>query len=232
MKQKYRYRTLKYISLRERFSLHFKILAVFVLALLIGAGVLIYDIYNKNQAPATPVSKTTVKAITFDNKFFSTPYFRFTDSEDWQFVKSLSTGSKFVFQKFLHNSSLVQHQLIVYVNSTPPPNDLAASRVLPVNVNTENNSFSPEEVSGHCGTTYKLGELHKVMLRRVNGSTLLCDPDQGQFRVVIAKAGGDYNLRLKRADGTMANYIIIYQNQKIDPDSDTVMQIASSFQAI
>jgi hypothetical protein len=232
MKQKYRVGTTKYISLRERFSLHFKILAVFVVALLIGGGVLIYDIYNKNQAPATPISKTTVKAITFDDKFFSTPYFRFTDSEDWQLIKSQSSTSKFVFQKYLHNSNLVQHQLIVYINSTPPPNDLAASRVLPVKVNAENNSFIPEEVSGHCGKEYKANELHKVELRQVSGSTLLCDPDQGQFRVIITKAGGDYNLRLKRANGLAANYIIIYQNQKIDPDSDTVMQIASSFQAI
>jgi hypothetical protein len=232
MKQKYRYGTSKYISLGEKFSLHLKALSVFLVIAIVAGAALLYDIYTKNQAPATPISKTTVKTVTFDNKFFSTPYFRFTDSGDWQLIKNQSTGSKFVFQKYLNNSDLVQHQLIVYINSAPQPLELAASRVLPVEINSEGNSFIPTQVSDHCGKTYKSNELHKVELRQVNGSTLLCDPDQGQFRVIITKKGGDYNLKLKKANGTTANYIIIYQNQKIDPDSDTINQIANSFQAI
>jgi hypothetical protein len=231
MKQKYRYGTTKYISFRKRFRAHLNVLLVFLAFALIAACILAYDIYSKNQTPPTPVSNTTVKTINFDNQYFSTPYFRFTDSGNWQFIKSQSTGAKFVFQKFLPNSDLVQHQLMVYINFTPPPLELAASRVLPVNLNSDANSFKPSQVSDHCGKSYKQGELHKVETRRLDGTTLLCDPEQGQFRVVLAKAGGDYNFKLKRSNGEVANYIIIYQNQKIDPDTDTVMQIANSFQA-
>jgi hypothetical protein len=231
MKQKYSLKANKYISLRERFTLHLKVLVAFLALILIGGGALIYDFYTKNQKPATPTSKATVKTVSFDNKFFSTAYFRFTDSGDWKFIPNQSTKSKFVFQKYLNNSDLVQHQLIVYVNSTPQLLDLAASRVLPVELNRESNSFTPMEVSKHCGTTYKPGELHKVEMRQISGSTLLCDPEQGQFRVILAKTGGDYNLKLKRSDGSTANYIIIYQNQKIDPDTSTILQIASSFYA-
>jgi hypothetical protein len=68
--------------------------------------------------------------------------------------------------------------------------------------------------------------------RQVDGATLLCDPEQGQFRVVISKKGADYNLNLKRSNGAMARYIIIYQNQKLDPDPETIMRIARSFQAL
>jgi hypothetical protein len=132
----------------------------------------------------------------------------------------------------LPNSELVQHQLFVYVNSTPPPLDLAASRVLPVEINGENNGFKPKEVSDHCGKLYKAGEPHKVEPRQISGATLLCDPEQGQLRVILAKPGGDYNLKLKRSNGTFVNYIIIYQNQKIDPDTATATQIAQSFQSL
>jgi hypothetical protein len=198
VKQKYRYGTSKYISFSERFHFHLKFLLLFIFVLLLAVAALIYSIHTQNRTPQTPVSKATVKSVNFDTDFFSTPYFKFSDSGKWNFIKSQSTAKKFVFHKYLPNSDLVQHQLIVYINDTPLSLELAASRVLPV------------------------GE----------GSTLLCDPEQGQFRVVIAKAGGDYNLKLKRADGTTANYIIIYQNQKIDPDSDTAMQIAETFQAL
>jgi hypothetical protein len=232
VKQKYRYGTTKYISFRERFNVYFKFLLALMFILIVAAAVFLYDFYTKDQNPQTPTSKTTVKNISFDNEFFSTPYFRFTDSGKWKLITSQSTNNKFVFQKYLVNSELVQHQLMVYINSTPPPLDLAVSRVLPVEINSDNNGFKPSSVSDHCGKTYKTGELHKVEPRQIDGSTILCDPEQGQFRVALAKQGGDYNLKLKRTNGTVANYIIIYQNQKIDPDSDTVLQIANSFQAL
>jgi hypothetical protein len=232
MKQKYRYGSKKYISPGESFRRRFKFLALFIILAALCAAAFLYDFYNKKQTPQTPTTKTTIKKITFEDKSFSTPYFSFKDSEDWKFVNSQSTANKFVFQKYLPKSELVQHQLIVYLNSLPPPLDLASSRVLPVGLNPQNNGFTPTKVSEHCGTSYKPGELHKVLPRQIDGSTLLCDPDQGQFRVVITKEGGDYNLKLKRANGTVANYIIIYQNQKIDPDPETVMRIASSFQSM
>jgi hypothetical protein len=231
MKQRYRLGTNKYIAPGENFRRRFKILFLFLFFIIIIALAFLYDFYKKDQSPKTPVSKTTIKKITFDDKFISTPYFKFKDSEDWQLIKDQSTNNKFVFHKYLPNSDLVQHQLIVYINSTPPPLELAASRVLPVSINEQGNNFTASAVSDHCGKDYKPGELHKVMNRQINGSTLLCDPDQGQLRVVIAKTGGDYNLKLRRADGSVANYIIIYQNQKIDPDTDTIMQIANTFQS-
>jgi hypothetical protein len=231
MKQKYQLGTKRYISLRERFNWRLRILLLLVLILLLVAGAFAYDFFTNNTPPQAPISPTTIKNVTFDNKYFSTPFFRFTDSEDWKLVQSQSTNNKFVFQKYLKNSELVQHQLIVYINNAPPPLDLASSRVLPVDIKDDGKTFNVSEVSDHCGKSYAKGELHKVMRRQINGTALLCDPDQGQFRVVFAQAGGDYNLKLKRDDGTYASYIIIYQNQKIDPDASTLMQVAQSFQS-
>jgi hypothetical protein len=232
VKQKYRHGTSKYISLGERFRFHFKLLIAFIALVVLGTIALIYSVYTQNQNPQTPSSAATTREVSFDNEFFSTPYFRFTDAGKWKFIPAQSTATKFVFQKFLPGSELVQHQLLVYINSVPPPIDLSASRVLPVRINSNGNGFEPEQVSDHCGKSYKTGELHKVEPRQINGATLLCDPEQGQFRIVIAKTGGDYNLKLKRSNGTVANYIIIYQNQKIDPDTATARQIAQSFQSL
>jgi hypothetical protein len=232
MKQKYRIGTPNYIAPGENFRLRLKFLFLFVFFVIIALSGFLIDFYNKKQTPQEPVSKTTFKNITFQDKEFTSPYFKFKDSEDWKFIPSQSTSNKFVFQKYLPNSNLVQHQLMVYVNYTPPPLELASSRVLPVDINSEMNGFDPASVSAHCGTTYKPGELHKVIPRQVDGATMLCDPEQGQFRVIIAKKGGDYNLKLKRANGTETNYIIIYQNQKVNPDTETIIQIANSFQSL
>jgi hypothetical protein len=231
MKQKYRVGSGKYIAPGENFRRRFKVLAIFILIVGIIASVFVYDFYKKDMPPQAPLSKTTIKKITFDDKGFSTPYFKFKDKEVWQFIPNQSTKNKYVFQKFLPNSELVQHQLTVYINNTPPPLELASSRVLPVELNSSDKGMKPSSVSEHCGKAYKPNELHKVMNRLIDNTTILCDPDQGQFRVVLAKLGGDYNLKLKRADGTTANYIIIYQNQKLEPDTDTVMQIANTFQS-
>jgi hypothetical protein len=232
MKQRYKLGTSKYISPGENFRRRFKFLAIFLAVIIIAAAIFSYDFYNKKQSPKNPVSKTTLKNINFEDNEFSTPYFKFRDSEKWNFIASQSSSNKFVFQKYLLNSDLVQHQLIVYVDSTPAYNDLASSRVLPVGINSEGNGFIPEKVSDHCGKTYGPGEVHRVLPRQVDGATLLCDPEQGQFRVVISKKGADYNLNLKRSNGAMARYIIIYQNQKLDPDPETIMRIARSFQAL
>jgi hypothetical protein len=232
MKQRYRYGTKKYISPAESFGFRFKLLLVVVAVVLIAIGAFLYDFLTNDATPQKPTSPTVVKSVSFDSKYFSTPYFRFTDSGNWNFINSQSTGSKYVFQKYLSNSTLVQHQLIVYVNTTPPPLDLASSRVLPVQVNEDGGGFKAGQVSDHCGKLYGPNEPHRVQPRQISGTTILCDPDQGQFRVVIGQTGGDYNLKLKRSDGSFANYVIIYQNQKLDPDIDTVEQIAGSFQAI
>ncbi len=232
MKQKYKLGTGKYISQRERFTWHLKLLLILLIVVVLGSGVFLYDFYHKKQNPQTPTTKTTIKKITFEDKNFSTAYFSFKDSEAWNFIDSQSTANKFVFQKYLPKSTLVQHQLIVYINTTPPPLDLAASRVLPIEINDDGKTFKVSQVSDHCGTSYKPGEIHRVSTRQISGATLLCDPDQGQFRVVFSQIGGDYNLKLKRDNGTTANYIIIYQNQKIDPNSDTLMQVGDSFKAI
>jgi hypothetical protein len=232
MKQKYRVGSGKYIAPGENFRRRFKVLVVFIFIVGIVSSVFLYDFYKKEKPPQAPISKTTIKKITFDDKDFSTPYFKFKDTEEWHFISNQSAKNKYVFQKYLTNSELVQHQLTVYVNNTPQPLELASSRVLPVELNSLDNSIKPSSVSEHCGKAYKPNELHKVMNRLLDNTTMLCDPDQGQFRVVFAKLGGDYNLKLKRTDGSTANYIIIYQNQKLDPDTDTVMQIANTFQSI
>jgi hypothetical protein len=219
MKQKYKLGTGKYISQRERFNWYLRLLIVLMVVVILGSAFFLYDFDHKKQNPNTPTTKTTIKNINFEDKRFSTPYFSFKDSDTWNFISSQSASNKFVFQKYLPRSTLVQHQLIVYVNTTPPPLDLAASRVMPVKISEDGKSF-------------ETGEIHRVQMRQINGTTLLCDPDQGQFRVIFAQTGGDYNLRLKRADGTTANYVIIYQNQKIDPNSDTLTQVANSFQSM
>jgi hypothetical protein len=232
MKQKYRYGTGKYISPAESLSFRFKLLVIFGFLFLAGSGAFLYDMLTNDSKPQTPTSPVVVKNVSFDNNYFSSSFFRFTDSGNWSLIKNQSTNNKIVFQKYLTNSNLVQHQLIVYINSTPLSLDLASSRLLPVTINEASNGFTAGQVSDTCAKTYGPSELHKIQLKQISGATLLCDPDQGQFRAVLSRIGGDYNLKLKRSDGSVANYIIIYQNQKLDPDTDTLNQIASSFQAL
>jgi hypothetical protein len=119
--------------------------------------------------------------------------------------------------------------MIIYVNQVPTPLYLAVSRVLPVRI-VNSNSLQAIGVSDPCGNKYAAGEAHHTKEVSINGATMLCDPDSTQYTVVLSEEGGDYQLHLQRPNGQAIQFVITYQDLGLTPTSDSIVNIADSFQ--
>lgn len=160
---------------------------------------------------------------------FTSDFFRFADTGKWVLNKQESTASKFIYYKY-HGAD-IQQQLIVYVNQVPIALYLASSRVLPVRI-VNSNSFDTTGVSGPCLGSYAAGELHKVKLVNINGANMLCDPDTPQYTIELAEVNGDYQLDLKRNNGTPVSFVITFRDLRFQPTADSILRIAKSFHSL
>lgn len=193
-------------------------------------GAAAYFVYSSVHAPAAkPVSAATTTTVVGSMETFTGPYFQFQDTGKWSFDKHDSTNSKYVYQKYNRNE--LEHELDVYVNQVPIPLDLAVPRVLPVRI-VNRNSLDITNVSGPCGSLYGPGELHQVKEKVVNGATMLCDPDNPNYDVVLSEINGDYQLSMIRPNGTPIQFVIIYKDLGLAPQPDSLLNIASSFRTL
>jgi hypothetical protein len=209
-----------YSNFRRQMFITFIFLAAFAIV-----GYFIYTgLHRQSVKPATSTVENTEitgnKVTTFND------YFEFQDSAAWVLDKNNSTANKFVYHLF--RKSVLEHEMIVYINQVPIPLYLATPRVLPVRI-INNNSFQATDVSSPCGTTYAKGELHKVKEVSINNATMLCDPDNTQYYVVLSEINGDYRLQLKRPNGTPIQFVITYKDNGLDPQPDSILNVANSF---
>jgi hypothetical protein len=230
MKQIYKAGTKKHLSFSrgEKFGLIGAITILLILVFILLAYLIIKDI-KKSEVVKGPLSKKTIEKVNFDSNVVATPYFNFRDSGNWRYAEELSTNSKVVVIKYLGQSKDVQHLLTAYINEEPPIPELASSRVLPVNIVGRN--LSPTQVSDACGVHYSQNEPRKVMLRSLDSVIMPCDPDNSQYKVILGTFGINYHLKLTRANGQVAQYIIIYENETNGADANTILQVAKTFQA-
>jgi hypothetical protein len=224
MKNGYEYKRPVKKSHYSNFRRNLIILLLFVAAF----AALGYFIYSglRNQPSQSAISKVETTEITGNKKTFTNDYFQFEDTGDWVLDKSSTTANRIVYHKFRKND--LQHELIVYINQVPIPLYLATQRVLPVRI-VNNNSFQVTNVSSPCGTTYAKGELHKVKEVVINFTTMLCDPEGQQYFVVFGEVSGNYQINLKRSNGTPVQFVITYKDTGADPQPDSLINIASSF---
>jgi hypothetical protein len=201
------------------------LVTVLILAAFAVVGYFIYSGLNQ-PAAKTATSKVQNTEITGDKKLFTNDYFQFEDTGDWVIEKGNTTANRIVYQKFRKN--VLQHEMIAYINQIPIPLYLATQRVLPVRI-ANNNGFQVTSVSGPCGAQYAKGELHKVKELSINGATMLCDPDAQQYFVVFSEVNGNYQLNLKRSNGTPIQFVITYKDTGVDPVPDSLLNIAHSF---
>ena len=214
---------------RSRYAVFRRRLLMAIMLIVVVGGIALFIYFNsrtpQNNQPVSAVQTTTV---TDPKSTFTGPYFQFQDTGKWSLDKSDSTATKFVYLKY--NKNVLQHVLNIYVNQAPIPLDLAVPRVLPVRI-VNNNSLDITNISSPCGNLYAKGELHKVKEMIVNGATMLCDPDSPQYNVVLAEINGDYRLKMVRPNGAPVQFVITYKDDGLDPQPDSLLNIASTFQA-
>jgi hypothetical protein len=208
-----------------------RLLAAVVLLLVIGGAALaIYsDLRDADQNTGTPATGPTYHKAIAAAEVFKNSYFQFSDTAKWQFMPNDSTASKYTYINYI--AKLPAHSVTVYVNQTPPVIELATTRVLPVSV-VNGNSFTVGPISDTCGSLFKPGELKRVRPQAIAGTTMLCVPDSPQYTAEVGQIGADYNLNLKRADGTTARYVIIYRNLTANPEPGPFLRIMRTFQAL
>jgi hypothetical protein len=203
--------------------------------LMIAAGLLIivggaaYFIYSNTHAPqkSSAISAVENTEINGNKKTFIDTDFQFQDTGDWVLDKANSTDHKRVYHKF--SKSILEHEMMVYINQVPIPLYLATPRVLPVRI-VNNNSLQVTNVSAPCVREYAKGELHHVKEVSINNATMLCDPDSPQYFVVLSEINGDYRLNLKRPNGTPIQFVITYKDTGLAPLPDSLINIATTLQ--
>jgi hypothetical protein len=202
--------------------------ALVAITAVIATCVYVYRGLNK-PSTSSPISSAENTEISDAHSTFISPYFQFQDTGKWVLDKNGTTSNKFVYHKFRQN--VLEHTLVVYVDLTPPPLDLEVSRALPIRI-VNDNSFDVTNVSDPCIKQYSPTELHKVKAVTISGAAMLCDPDTPQYTVILSEITGDYNLRLKRGDGTYKKFIITFRDLNVYPKSASILNIASSFKAL
>lgn len=211
-----------------RFKHRRRILIAFIVVILLAGAWLFIDSSRSNPE----INQTSsVQEIQVNNNLntFKNDLFSFQDSGKWVLSKHESDASKYVYYKY--NGLDILSQLIVYVNQVPIPLDLASSRALPVRI-VNNDSFDVTSLSGHCIGSYAAGELHKVKIVNVDYTDMLCDPDTPQFTVVLGEINGNYDLSMKRSNGSPVKLVVRYRDMRLQPNSDFVLQVANSFKVL
>lgn len=210
------------------FKFYFALTAVVLLLAAAGAVFYFYDM-KRTSNQKTPVSAAEDTYISGTAKTFKNNDFQFKDSANWVLVPKESSANKYTYYQY--RGQQLEHQLIVYVNQVPIPLYLATARVLPVRI-MNNDSFDVLNVSEPCGKSYGPGKLRDVKEISIDNALMLCDPETPQYTVVLSESGADYIISLKKSNGTTIQFVITYKNQKLEPNGDTLKNIASSFKAI
>ena len=180
---------------------------------------------NKNQ----PVSAVQTSIVSDNKNTFTNSYFQFSDYGQWVLDKRISTSNVYTYEKYVGQE--LQGFLKIYINRTPSEPLLTATRVLPVRL-VNDNSFQVTGVSDPCVNQFAQGETHRVKEMTINGATMLCDPSSGVYTVIISQIDGNYVLPLKTSQNKPLQLVITYRNNMVDPQSDTITNVAGSFKAL
>jgi len=214
-------RRTRHVEFRRRII---AILAVLIPFAAVGAYIY-FGFHNAKQVkPVTSGVENT--QITGNKSTFVSDYFSFQDTDTWVFDKNNSTATKLTYHKFRKN--VQEAEMVIYVNQVPIPLYLATPRVLPVRI-VNGNSLVATSVSDPCGNSYPKGTLHNVKEVTIGFATMLCDPDSPQYFVQLAEVGGNYQLGLKRPNGTPIQFVITYKDTALDAQPDAILNIANSF---
>lgn len=220
---------------RRRLLIKLRIVYSFLALAIIGGGLAFYFLYVKEQNPNdNSISATTNSVVAPKISLFKSPYFQFQANNSWKEVTSESTTNKFVYRSY--NNTLLEHELVVYVNQIPNPEDFKSTRVLPVSVVSsggQTSHFSMTQVSDPCTSALnpavKPPDVQNVTFKNVN---FMCYGKINEYNVLVGLIGGNTNLTMKRADGSTAVYTIQYKDLRAINGPTEINQIVSSFQSI
>ncbi len=212
---------------RKRFLRRLMItVLIFIVLILAVIGYFYYDNFRTGNynTPEQTTSAPTTSNIAPSIQVFRSPYFQFQTDKYWSEDPAASKDGKYVYRSL--RSNLLEQQLTVYINSSPP--NLAVTHVLVAELNG-NRGFKTVKLSDHCGKAQKNNSSSfKTTLDQV---TFTCFGDDTRYTALVGLAGGTPTISLPRPDGSTAAYTIYYSNVTADPDPKQLTEIVNSFQS-
>ncbi|MCA9324404.1 hypothetical protein KC992_04880 [Candidatus Saccharibacteria bacterium] len=205
----------------KKFSIA-SVVLVFVISAGVGIDWLITK-YRPQDSIQSVESTATVQSSTIN--IFRNQYFQFQADRTWVEVPEQSTDTKFVFSSL--NGPLVEHQLTVYVNE-PAPAKLAATRVLPVELN-RGRFKQIASIDKHCNND-ESGLKNEPKVITFNQVTFNCDMGSNVYKVFVGIIGGTNSIAAIRPDGSTATYTIVYDDLRYIPSANQIESIVETFQ--
>lgn len=212
---------------RRKFLRRIRLLALLVIiCAVIGAGLVFNDNRSRSvsNTPEQTTSQVTTSYFAPSIQIFRTGYFQFQANSSWSQASPESSDSKFVYRSM--RGTLIDHELIIYVNRKP--DEKSVTRVLPVNLK-KNSELVPLTISENCGKT--LQPTAPVVPGVVDRVSLDCAPNDPRYVVAAGLVGGSTKLTLERPGGGSAVYSIYYSNLTANPEGSQFVEIAGTFQA-
>lgn len=205
--------------------------AIFGIIILIFLVFLVYDrLKQKPLEDKQPESRTSVSANEgAQTRLFTTEFFQFQADNKWVEIPEASTKTKFVYKA--KNGPLVEHQLVVYVNEIPPPQDYYGTRVLAVDLLPEGRFTNVGTVSEHCKKGAPAGAKNEPLLIKFQDVMINCNIGGTNYRVLVGVRNGTNTIVMKRTDGSKAEYTIIYDDVTAYPSANQISNIIPTFQA-
>lgn len=211
---------------KKRIHRRRKVFATIIILLAIGIAVYFaienFKAENFNSEEQT-TSAATSSYIAPNIQVFLSPYFQFQTNRSWSEDPGSSAGNRYTYRSMRGN--LLEHTLIIYVNSAP--DDIKVTRVL-VSTMNGNRGLKAEKISDHCGKSNK--SVKSGLNTVLDQVTFKCFPDDTRFNVLVGMFGGTTNITLPRPDGSTAVYTIYYSNVTVTPDASQITDIVNSFQ--
>lgn len=198
-----------------------------VVMILISSSYIGFDIWRDHKNAKPVVSRTQMIEQVASSQTFNTDFFQFNAEKDWTFDEKSSTKTKFVYKKI--RGQLIEHELDIYVNDKQT--SFEATHVLPVGIDGESKLLAGP-VSEHCKVTFppKGGNRNPANAKLANTS-LLCNPDDIRYRLVVGLVNQGNLLKLKRVNGEIATYMITYQDLTFNNSGLDLTKIINSFEA-
>lgn len=225
---KFRHDKSMHIERQRRYRLTRNLLIIAGLLIAIFSLVLLLKIDLGSGKIRPVVGGSYTKHVAGPN-IYKNNYFSFSDNQKWLFDAKNSSADQFVYISYANG--VVAQSLTVYVGIVPIVDNLEATYVLPVNLNNSNLNVSGN-ITGPCGQTYPVGAIKRVMSINIAGTTMVCVPDSPEYLVIASQVGGTYQLKLRRSNGQLASYIIIYRNLEVYPNPQSFYRIVASFKAM
>jgi hypothetical protein len=214
----------KQLKRYKRFKLATKLL---VLIMVISGAYVGYDIYSGRKKEQPVVSKTQKIEVVASSQTYNTEYFQFSAEKDWVLDEKNSTKTEYIYRRY--QSELIEHELTIYVNS--PKKSFEATHVMPVGIDGSTKMIAGP-VSEHCKSTYppKGGNRNPSVVKLANTS-LLCNPEDIRYRLVVGVVNAGNEIKLKRVNGEVATFVITYNDLTFANSGRDISKIINTFEA-